>query len=179
MPQRRIEGRSPAIVEPNVAASGPAELLKPLAERAEPSLCFWIVLGNRHQDPDPAHLIGLLRPRSERPRHRRPAKKRDERAAVHSFDHSITWSASNCSELSVDGRALMGMKRCTSRRDNRLSNAKGQESKSLILLARGGSGSPSLGTPDMARRTSPPQYDALAELSGPGEPGANSRSPKD
>src|SRR5204862_5338814 len=40
----RIEGRSPAIVEPNIAASGPAELLKPLAERAEPSLCFWIVL---------------------------------------------------------------------------------------------------------------------------------------
>jgi hypothetical protein len=46
---------------PDVAASCPAELLKPLAESAEPSLCFWIVLRNRHQDPDPAHLIGLLR----------------------------------------------------------------------------------------------------------------------
>src|SRR5436305_96817 len=89
MPQRRIEGRSPAIVEPNVAASGPAELLKPLAERAKPSLCFWIVLRNRHQDPDPAHLIGLLRARRERPRSR-AAEQRYERAAV----HSITSSAS-------------------------------------------------------------------------------------
>src|SRR5258708_25606655 len=72
----RIEGRRPAIVEPDVAASGPAELLKPLAERAEPSLCFWIVLRNRHQDPDPAHLIGLLRARRDRPR-RRAAEERN------------------------------------------------------------------------------------------------------
>src|SRR5947199_10430521 len=85
----------------------------------------------------------------------------------------------NCSELSVDGRALMGMKRCTSLRYRHLSNARGQKSKSLILLARGGSGSPSLGTQDTARRTSPPQYDALVESSGPAGPEANSRSPKD
>src|SRR5258708_36450284 len=77
----RIKGRSPAIVEPNVAASGPAELLKPLAERAEPSLCLWIVLRNRHQDPDPAHLIGLLRARRDRPRSR-AAKKGDEISAL-------------------------------------------------------------------------------------------------
>src|SRR5213592_2969410 len=64
-----------------------------------------------------------------------------------------------------------GKKRCTSLRYRHLSNAKGQKSKSSILLARGGSGSPSLGTPDRARRNSPPQYDALAELSGPAGPG--------
>src|SRR5258708_37266633 len=79
----RIKGRSPAIVEPNVAASGPAELLKPLAERAEPSLCFWIVLRNRHQDPDPPHLIGLLSVRRERPRCRSAAEQRDECASLH------------------------------------------------------------------------------------------------
>jgi hypothetical protein len=45
--------------------------------RAEPSLCFWIVLRNRHQDPDPAHLIGLLPARRERP-HRRAAEKTAE-----------------------------------------------------------------------------------------------------
>jgi hypothetical protein len=33
-----------------------------------------------------------------------------------------------------------GKKRCTSLRDRHLSNAKGQKSKALILLARGGSG---------------------------------------
>ncbi len=46
-----------------------------------------------------------------------------------------------------------GKKRCTSLRYRHLSNAKGQKSKSSILLARGGSGSPSLGTPDRARPT--------------------------
>jgi hypothetical protein len=40
------------------------ELLKALAERAEPNLCFWIALSNGHQDADPAHPIGLLRTRS-------------------------------------------------------------------------------------------------------------------
>ena len=72
-----------------------------------------------------------------------------------------------------------GKKRCTSLCYRHLSNAKGQKSKSLILLARGGSGSSSLGTRDMARRTSLPQSDVLAESSGPGEPGANSRPPRD
>jgi hypothetical protein len=46
-------------------------------------LCFWIVLRNRHQDPDPAHLIGVLPARRERPRRRRAAEKGDERAPSH------------------------------------------------------------------------------------------------
>jgi hypothetical protein len=44
-------------------------------------LCFWIVLRNRHQDPDPAHLIGLLRARRQRPHSRRTAGKQDEEIA--------------------------------------------------------------------------------------------------
>src|SRR6266480_1662976 len=111
MPQRRIEGRSPAIVEPNVAASGPAELLKPLAERAEPSLCFWIVLGNRHQDPDPAHLIGLLRARRERPRGSRAAEQRDEVASL----HSITSSARSRNDSGIVSLSALAVVRLRAR----------------------------------------------------------------
>jgi hypothetical protein len=44
-------------------------------------LCFWIVLRNRHQDPDPAHLIGVLPARRERPR-RRAAEKTAENSGL-------------------------------------------------------------------------------------------------
>jgi hypothetical protein len=83
-------------------------------------------------------------------------------------------------DVDAAGLGRRGKKRGTLLRDGRFfSNAKGQKSKALILLSRGGSGSPSLGTRDRARRISPPQCDALAASSGPGEPGANSRSPTD
>ena len=86
----------------------------------------------------------------------------------------------NCSEQSRR-RATLRRARSAARRFATATSPmrKGQKSKSLILLARGGSGSPSLCTRDMARRTSRPQYDALAESSGPEGPGASRRSPRD
>ena len=68
------------LVELDVAARRPAQLLKPLTECAEPSFCFWIALRNRHQDADPAHPIGLLRPRGEGPRRGCAAEEPDELA---------------------------------------------------------------------------------------------------
>ena len=59
-------------------ASRPAEMLKPLAERAEPSLRIRIALWNRHQDADPARPIGLLRVRRKRPHGHRAAEQLDE-----------------------------------------------------------------------------------------------------
>jgi hypothetical protein len=63
-------------------------------------LRFTVALGKSYQDTDPAYLIRLLRARRERPRSRRAAGQRDELAAFHPPDHSITWSAR---ASSVDG----------------------------------------------------------------------------
>jgi hypothetical protein len=50
-------------------------------------LRFRIILGCRHQHADAPHALALLRARRERPRSRRAAEQRDERAAG---THSIT-----------------------------------------------------------------------------------------
>src|SRR5262249_23279581 len=63
----------------------------PLHECREAGLTIRIVRGLANEHSDPPHLLGLLRPRRERPRGRRAAEQRDERAS----SHSITSSASD------------------------------------------------------------------------------------
>jgi hypothetical protein len=75
--------RCPAVVDPHVAAVGPAQLLQPLQERRDAGLCLPIVGGEVHQHADASHPIGLLRPRRERPRGCRAAEERDEFASFH------------------------------------------------------------------------------------------------
>src|SRR6266516_1805349 len=60
-------------------------------KRRQAGLPFWIIRGQRDEDADPPHPLGL-RARRERPRNRRAAEKRDERAPL----HSITSSARCC-----------------------------------------------------------------------------------
>src|SRR5262249_56331399 len=69
-----------------------------LGERKEPGLSFRIVCREGHQHADAPHALALLRPRRERPRHRRAAEKRYERATPHSITSSD--SASNLSGIS-------------------------------------------------------------------------------
>src|SRR5215831_17734968 len=78
------------MVDLDVTALSPAELLELLPECREISLIFPIILGKCHQDSDPPHPL-MLRVRAERPRGRHAAEERDERA---SSNHSITSSAS-------------------------------------------------------------------------------------
>ena len=82
----RMRSASPApqrVVDPHVAAVGPAQLLQPLQERREAGLSFRIVRGQAHEHADAPHPLGLLRARRERPRGRRAAEKRDELAPPH------------------------------------------------------------------------------------------------
>src|SRR5262245_43351717 len=83
--------RGPARIDPHVATLDPSELVKSLAECGYEALILRIGFGGRHQDADLAHTFALLRPRPERPRRRRAAEQRDERAPV---DHSMTSPAS-------------------------------------------------------------------------------------
>src|SRR5262249_23172846 len=55
-------------------------------------LSFWIILRIVHQHCDPAHPVGLLRARRERPS-RRAAEQCDELAPLQLCGHSITSSA--------------------------------------------------------------------------------------
>jgi hypothetical protein len=84
--------RAPAVVDPHVAASGPAQLLQSLQERRDAGLPFRIVRRCIYEHADVPHPAGLLRAHSERPRSRRAGEKGDELAPV----HSITSSASCC-----------------------------------------------------------------------------------
>src|SRR5262249_45827129 len=81
---------SPANVDPQVAADGPAEFLQLLLERAEPCLIFRSVRGCGQEHADAPPPATLLPARSERPRRRRAAHQRDELATP---DHSMTSSA--------------------------------------------------------------------------------------
>src|SRR5262249_49691130 len=83
----------PAILDDEVATFDPAEDVQPLPKGGDP-----IAMGrkrSRAQEPDGRWLRRLLRARREWPRNSRAAEQRDELAA----SHSITSSASNCSEL--------------------------------------------------------------------------------
>ena len=92
----------PTNVHAQVAAIGPTQLRKSLREPGEVGFCLRIVFIERHQSTDPPHAVGLLRARRERPRSRRAAEQRDERAASH---FSITSSASANAMAEWSGRA--------------------------------------------------------------------------
>ena len=61
--------------------------------------CSWmekgrsVALGEPLKEADPPHLLGLLRALRERPRDRRAAEQRDERAAFHSITSSAATSS--------------------------------------------------------------------------------------
>src|SRR5262249_51589126 len=78
----------PAILDRDGATLDPTELMQSLHKSGAPMApgrrC------GRPQDPDGRQLCRLLRPRLDRPRHRRAAEQRDELAAA---NHSITSSA--------------------------------------------------------------------------------------
>src|SRR6185437_6151776 len=79
----RSIGRSPTVVDPHVAAVGPAQFLQPLQEGREASLFFGIVRGPAHEHADATHPVGLLRARSAWPGEGRDAKKGNEFAPPH------------------------------------------------------------------------------------------------
>jgi hypothetical protein len=73
-------GAGPTEIDAKVAAVGPAQLLQALHEDEHERLFVGIGGGERHQHADAAHALTLLRPRRERPCHRRAAEQRDELA---------------------------------------------------------------------------------------------------
>src|SRR5579862_4951226 len=75
-------GGGPAVIDRNVAADVPAEVLQRFGEFGQARLRLRIALGVSHQHADPAHTAGLLRARGERPG-RRAADKRDELPPLH------------------------------------------------------------------------------------------------
>src|SRR5262249_17304165 len=56
----------------------------PLHKCCDPGLCFQIALCIPGQDPNPPHLVRLLRPRGQRPHCRRAPQQSDELSPPHS-----------------------------------------------------------------------------------------------
>src|SRR5262249_5025433 len=75
--------RAPTIVDPHVAADGPAQFPEPLQERRIAGLCFRLVRSDGGKHADPPHPLALLRARRERPRYCRAAVKCDEFPTPH------------------------------------------------------------------------------------------------
>src|SRR5262249_36815695 len=75
--------RTPAAVDANVAAVGPAQLPQPLQERRQTGLAYRIVLCERHEHADASHPLTLLRARRERPCRNRTTHHFDEVAPSH------------------------------------------------------------------------------------------------
>src|SRR5262245_46823051 len=84
---------APTRIDPQVATDGPTRLLQPLQKRSVTGLPFRIIRRQMHENADPPQPVWLLRPRRERPRGPCAAKQREELAALHSRNHSITCSA--------------------------------------------------------------------------------------
>src|SRR5262249_31599278 len=80
---------TPAVVDPDVLADRPPQLLQTLRKRREAGLRLWIVGLPGHQHTDAPHPFGLLRARRERARCR-AAEQRDERAPPHSVPSSAS-----------------------------------------------------------------------------------------
>src|SRR5262249_60778639 len=87
----------PEHFQPVAAPLDPSERTDTVAQRLDTRPIFRIIPVAAQQHANSPHTMRLLRARHARQerRHRRAANERHERAAV----HSITSSASNCSEL--------------------------------------------------------------------------------
>src|SRR5262249_10280903 len=83
----------PAIIKPNVATFLPPKLCQSLTEGREAGSRFWIVFHRWRDDSNSTDSIILLRACREWPRRRHAAEERDELAALHRCNHSITSSA--------------------------------------------------------------------------------------
>src|SRR3981081_3191007 len=81
------------LVELHIPALGPSQPCQFLPESPNVRLRFRVTFRVGHQDANPPHLTGLLPPRRERPRNRRPAKHRDELASFHSTTSSARASS--------------------------------------------------------------------------------------
>src|SRR5262249_5586278 len=79
----RVPGYRPAIIDPDVAAFGPAEFLEFVPECTNKGLPFAIALGISHQHTDPARAARLLRTHDGWCCQRRAADQRDEIAPSH------------------------------------------------------------------------------------------------
>ena len=88
--QRLGVERGPAVINSDVAALQPPELLQPLAERRDEAPSIRVALGIRHQHADASQPVALLRARRQRPSSSRAAEQRDDLTAA---AHSITSSA--------------------------------------------------------------------------------------
>src|SRR5262249_7734435 len=82
----------PTLVELGVNAGGPTTFSQLLAKGAHARLHFGVRWRKRHQNPDPAHPLALLRARRERPR-RRAGEEGNELAALHSITSSAVASS--------------------------------------------------------------------------------------
>src|SRR5262249_39798638 len=80
--------RAPAGLDPHITSDRPAELLQPLQQCRETPLSLGIAPGQIHEYPDAPHPLAVLRSRSDRPRGRCAAEKRDEVAPSHSITSS-------------------------------------------------------------------------------------------
>src|SRR5262249_38008559 len=78
----------PALVELSVDAGRPTTFPQFLAKGTHTRLHFGVRRRERHENPDPAQPVALLRAHRERPHHRPTAAPRDELAAFHSITSS-------------------------------------------------------------------------------------------
>src|SRR5208282_1680403 len=69
---------SPTVIDLEIAALAPTELVETLPKCLNARTCVRVVLGGRHQNANPTHPLALLRPRGERPRERSAAKGGNE-----------------------------------------------------------------------------------------------------
>jgi hypothetical protein len=77
-----VVGRSPASIDPQIAAFAPAQLLQGLCERRDAVLSFRIVRVHIHEHANAPHGLALLRARYGRPCYR-AAEQCDELAPPH------------------------------------------------------------------------------------------------
>src|SRR5215204_1257330 len=72
-----------AVVDPQVAAVGPAQLLQLLPERCNAGLRLRVIAGQVHEDADAPHALALLSARGARRRNCRAREPRDDLPPPH------------------------------------------------------------------------------------------------
>src|SRR5262249_17524937 len=75
---KRGIGSVPSPLDLYIATHRPAQFLQSLQDRRAVGLCYWIVRRRIHEQADPPHPRGLLRPHRHRPRRGRGAEEGEE-----------------------------------------------------------------------------------------------------